>query len=161
MGGIEIDIEWSRIFSLKGRIGRGGFFKLGWLPLLVVVLLTWWALMRAESWGEAYDSAFFGGFAFSVVLAFVSVRRLHDVGKPGWWSLMLVAPFVLAFLAWVPGLSFFSNLILAWPVILVLWLLLIGSTAGDRGRNAYGWPGGGSPFPDERRAGEPVSRGGR
>jgi uncharacterized membrane protein YhaH (DUF805 family) len=155
VGGIEIDIDWRRLLTVRGRMGRGGFFKLAWLPLLVVVIPTWWALMQAESWGEAYDSAFFGGFAFSAVLAFVSVRRLHDVGKPGWWSLMLVAPFILAYLPVV------SILLLTWPIILFLWLLLIGSTEGDRGPNAYGWPGSGSPFPDERRAGMSSSRRGR
>ena len=149
---IEIDIEWRRIFRLQGRIGRLGFFKLAWLPLLAVVVPTWWALLNAPDGGEAYDTAFFGGFAFSAVLAFVSVRRLHDVGKPGWWSLILVAPFVLAYLPVV------SILLLTWPVILVVFLLLIGSTEGARGPNAYGWPGSGSPFPDERRAGDRAPR---
>jgi uncharacterized membrane protein YhaH (DUF805 family) len=149
---MEIDLDWRRIFSLEGRIGRAGFFKLAWLPLLLIVIPTWWALLNAPDGGEAYDSAFFGGFAFSVVLSFVSVRRLHDLGKPGWWSLVLVAPFIFAYLPFV------SIVILAWPVILVVWLLLIGSTAGDEGTNAYGWPGSGSPFPDERRAGTRTPR---
>lgn len=149
---MELDIEWRRIFSLRGRIGRAGFFKLAWLPLLLVVVPTWWALLNAPDGGEAYDTAFFGAFAFSAVLAFVSVRRLHDLGKPGWWSLVLVAPFLLA---WFPVVN---NLLLAWPVILVVWLLLIGSTEGERGPNAWGWPGGGSPFRDERRAGQRTPR---
>jgi uncharacterized membrane protein YhaH (DUF805 family) len=155
VGGIEIDIDWRRLLTVRGRMGRGGFFKLAWLPLLVVVIPTWWSMLNAPDGGEAYDSAFFGGFAFSAVLAFVSVRRLHDVGKPGWWSLILVAPFILAYLPVV------SILLLTWPIILFLWLLLIGSTEGDRGPNAYGWPGSGSPFPDERRAGMPPARRGR
>jgi uncharacterized membrane protein YhaH (DUF805 family) len=149
---MEIDLDWRRLFSLQGRIGRLGFFKLAWLPLLLVVIPTWWALLNAPDGGEAYDTAFFGGFAFSVVLAFVSVRRLHDLGKPGWWSLVLVAPFILAYLPVV------SILLLTWPVILVVWLLLIGSTEGDAGSNAWGDPGGGSPFPEERRTGQRTPR---
>lgn len=149
---IEIDIEWSRLASLQGRIGRGTFWKLIWLPLLAVVVPTWWALLNAPDGGEAYDSAFFGGFAFSIVLAWLSVRRLHDLGKPGWWSLVLVAPFILAYIPIV------SLVILLWPLIVIVYLLLIGSTAGDHGPNAYGWPASGSPFPDERRAGTPAPR---
>lgn len=148
----EIDIDWRRIVSTSGRIGRGGFFKLAWLPLLLVVIPTWWALLNAPDGGEAYDSAFFGGFAFSVVLAFVSVRRLHDMDRSGWWTMFLVQPFLLA---WFPVVN---NLLLAWPLILILWLLLIGSTPGTHGPNRYGWPGSGSPFPAERHAGTPRPR---
>lgn len=157
----EFDIEWRRVLSLQGRIGRGSYFRLIWLPLLAIVIPTWWRLLDVSSWGEAYDTVFFGGFAFSVVLAFFSVRRLHDLGKPGWWSLILVAPFALAFVVWVPVLSILSNLILLWPLIVLVFLLIVGSTDGDRGPNAYGWPGSGSPFPAERRAGRPEAPGDR
>lgn len=146
-----MEIEWGALLPVTGRIGRGGFWKLAWIPMLVTVVPTWWAMLTAPNGGEAYDSLFFGGFAFSLVLAWASVRRLHDLGKPGWWSLVLVLPFVLAYLPVV------SLAILAWPIIVIVWLLLIGSTAGDPRPNAYGWPGSGSPFPDERRAGGPAA----
>lgn len=144
-----MEIAWGQLLTLKGRIGRGGFWMLAWLPLLLVIVPAWWAIETAPNGGEAYDSLFFGGAAFSAVLAWASVRRLHDLGKPGWWSLVLLAPFALAYLPVV------SLAIVAWPLIVMIWLLVIGSTAGDHGPNAYGWPGSGSPFPAERRAGGP------
>ena len=146
-----MEIEWGKIVWLEGRIGRGGFWKLAWIPLLLVIIPTWWAMETAPNGGEAYDSLFFGGFAFSVVLAWASVRRLHDLGRPGWWSLVLILPFALAYLPIV------SLAILLWPLIVLVWLLLIGSTEGDHGPNRYGWPGGGSPFSEERRAGQPQT----
>lgn len=154
----EIDIEWSRVLSLRGRIGRGSYVKLASIPLLAIVIPTWWTLMDVPSWGEAYDTMFLGGLAFSAILAFFSVRRLHDLGKPGWWSLILVTPFALAFLSPVPVVSILSNLILLWPLIVLVFLLIVTSTEGDRGPNAWGWPGSGSPFPAERRAGERKPR---
>ncbi|HEY6951575.1 MAG TPA: DUF805 domain-containing protein, partial [Bacteroidota bacterium] len=45
----------------------------------------------------------------------VFVRRMHDVGKSGWW--------------WLIGLI---------PVIGSIWLLVLLCTDGDAGQNAYG-----------------------
>ena len=45
----------------------------------------------------------------------VSVRRLHDTGRSGWWLLLMLVPVV----GWIP-------------------LLIFAVTAGDAGRNKYG-----------------------
>ena len=45
----------------------------------------------------------------------VSIRRLHDIGKSGWWLLINIIPFV----------GFF-------------WFLILTVREGDKGSNAYG-----------------------
>ncbi|MDO7885962.1 DUF805 domain-containing protein [Hymenobacter sp. CA2-7] len=45
----------------------------------------------------------------------VGVRRLHDVGKSGWFTLIVLVPFV--------G---------------IMWLLVLDCTADDLGPNQYG-----------------------
>ncbi|MGO9482899.1 MAG: DUF805 domain-containing protein [Candidatus Kryptoniota bacterium] len=45
----------------------------------------------------------------------VGVRRLHDVGKSGWWLFIVLIPFIGA-----------------------IWLLVIVCTDGDPGENIYG-----------------------
>jgi uncharacterized membrane protein YhaH (DUF805 family) len=47
----------------------------------------------------------------------VSVRRLHDTGKSGWWLLMLLIPVV-------------------GPILLTVWF----ASPGDRQANVYGPP---------------------
>lgn len=42
-----------------------------------------------------------GGSIFSLVFfipsIFLSIRRLHDINKSGWWLLTIIPPFILAF----------------------------------------------------------------
>ena len=45
----------------------------------------------------------------------VSVRRLHDIGKSGWWMFIVLI-----------------------PIIGAIWLLVLVCTAGTPGSNAYG-----------------------
>ncbi len=45
----------------------------------------------------------------------MTMRRLHDIGKSGWWILICFI-----------------------PVIGFIWLLILMAKAGDRGANAYG-----------------------
>lgn len=62
---------------------------------------------------------FFGfrvfGIAFELGLLAVSIPRLHDIGRSGWWSLLFILPFVA--IATMLGL-------MVWP--------------GKEGENAFG-----------------------
>lgn len=142
---LEIDIDWKRVLTFRGRIGRRAFWKLAWAPLLVVVVITWWGLLNAPDGGEAYDTAFFGGFAISLIGAFFGVRRLHDMGRSGWWTMFLVQPFLLA---WIPVVNI---VILAIPLIMAVMFGVFTAGRGTWGPNAYGRPGSGSPFREDQR----------
>jgi uncharacterized membrane protein YhaH (DUF805 family) len=138
-------IGWDKVFSLRGRCGRRAFWKLAGLPVLAIVIVMWWALLNAPDGGEAYDTLFFGGFALSLIGAFFGVRRLHDMGRSGWWTTVLVLPFLLA---WVPLVN---NVILAVPLIMAVMFGVLTAARGTWGPNAYGPPGSGSPFPEDHR----------
>tara|TARA_B100001113_G_scaffold349258_1_gene344376 strand:+ start:213 stop:590 length:378 start_codon:yes stop_codon:yes gene_type:complete len=80
---------------LDNVLGLG--FDIGGIPLGYGVLYTIGALAH-----------FIPGLA-------VNVRRLHDVGKSGWFYLIVLI-----------------------PLIGIIWLLVLMCTDGDKGDNAYG-----------------------
>ena len=82
--------------GLRFDIGYGAQSSYGWITLLVYLL------------------HFIPSFS-------VSVRRLHDIGKSGWFMLIVLI-----------------------PIIGGIWLLILACTDGDSGDNAYG----GSPKAD-------------
>lgn len=59
----------------------------------------------------------------------VSVRRLHDTGRTGWWLLL---PIVAAITLVVPAIGAFVVLIA--DIVIIVFLVL----AGTRGENKYG-----------------------
>lgn len=71
----------------------------------------------------------------------VAVRRLHDVGKSGWWLVLPNFIFLLAYIFILNG-NFTSGLIstvsfvfvLVYGIILLVWLC----RESDAGRNKYG-----------------------
>jgi uncharacterized membrane protein YhaH (DUF805 family) len=142
---LEIDIDWRRIASFRGRIGRRAFWKLACLPVLLVAGIMWWSLLNAPDGGEAYDTLFFSGMALSAIGAYFGVRRLHDMDRSGWWALILVLPFVLA---WFPIVN---NVLLVTPLIMAGMFGVFSIGRGTWGANTYGDPGNGSPFPNDHR----------
>lgn len=86
-------------FSFKGRIGRGQFWK-GFLLLIGVgVLITFIAGAGgvSEDTMEGLIAAY--GLATMVPFLALQVKRLHDRGKSGWFTLLGFIPFVSIWLA--------------------------------------------------------------
>jgi len=107
-------IDYGRVRRLwNGRLGRLHFFTgnlFGILPIFVVVSIWGAVRMISESMnsgvsGESLDSII--GF-FVLIAAFwwfflhqcVTVRRCHDVGITGWFSLLTYIPYI----GLIPGL---------------------------------------------------------
>lgn len=105
------------MFQLRGRIGRVRYlaysFGLGVLVAAAMMLLMSTAVSDA---GKSLAENLGLGASFIVSLI-VGVRRLHDLGRSGWFALGLVIPFV--------------------NVAVGLWLLF---AAGNPGANQYGPP---------------------
>ncbi|WP_144289827.1 DUF805 domain-containing protein, partial [Ideonella sp. A 288] len=99
----------------RGRVGRGGYLGVSAALLAAVVLLTGWVL-RAPSGGRlgVFTLVMVAVAVFSLRL---TVLRLHDVNRSGWWSLGLMVP-------WLGQLA--GVLLAVWP--------------GTRGDNAHGAP---------------------
>ena len=114
--------------------------------------LFWWPRGRAgrgEYW--THVAVLFGlnlllgqiapavGFAIAAVYLVVQMRRLHDIGRSGWWA---VAAFVGALAVTVPlevlGLS--DPAIAVAAVATLVPLIWIGVVPGDREPNRFGPP---------------------
>lgn len=92
-----------------------------WMFFLFNVIFLIVALILDNVLGTTISGAGYGLFYFLYALAIllpslaVGVRRLHDIGKSGWW--------------------FFIGLI---PIIGGIWLLVLFCIEGTPGKNTYG-----------------------
>lgn len=145
-----MDWDWKAIlFSFRGRLNRAKY----WLVLLTFSLATSFVIQAVllpiveQSAGAGDPIYWIGVVATLAVYAFntwwvsaITIKRLHDRGKSGWWILPLVgAPPILlaiALAAW-PGYAAYASLILGLP--LYVWgFVEIGFLKGTTGPNAYG-----------------------
>ncbi len=92
------------LFGFEGRIGRGRF----WAGQLCVLVLGWLYQANVERLLVAWlPGSIFMGFAVALVLALpvfwiqaaITIKRCHDRGKTGFWSMLLFVPVVG--LAWL------------------------------------------------------------
>jgi len=99
------------LFSFQGRIGRTQFWLIQFVELGVV-------LIAANAVGPKAEGAMVAA-ALVCTAMFTSsgVRRWHDLGRTGWWQLLMLLPFGIG-------------------VILILWIC--GVTRGEENANLYG-----------------------
>ena len=114
--------------ALSGRMNRA----LYWAMLGVVVVL--YAALNLVSSKQVIVS--------EVVLAFLCVPRLHDIGKSGWFVLIGI---VLELGALLIGFSFFSldgaMVVMGIAVVAIAALLVwLGTVPGDPNPNRWGEP---------------------
>lgn len=84
-------------FALSGRVSRAAYFLAGLLMAVIQVFLFYrFSLapvdsMASQTWANAFTIALFISLWCNFAL---SVKRLHDFGKPGFFALSLFIPFV-------------------------------------------------------------------
>ncbi|SJZ67858.1 Uncharacterized membrane protein YhaH, DUF805 family [Enhydrobacter aerosaccus] len=87
------------LFGFEGRIGRGLF----WTGQAVVAALVWLYVTYADRLLVAWlPGSIFMGSAVALILALpiiwlqaaITIKRCHDRGKTGFWSLLLLVPVV-------------------------------------------------------------------
>ena len=145
-------MDWkSLFFSAEGRIGRQAFW-IGWLMLLGVQVMAGWIPVV--------------GHALGLVALFAWVclctKRLHDMGRSGWWQLVpvILGPVLIigsamsigisailgeianidtdwAAMAGVGGLLASVAIALFTAAAFTLW---VGVSQGQFGENRYGEP---------------------
>jgi uncharacterized membrane protein YhaH (DUF805 family) len=98
----------------QGRIGRFHY----WLYLFATVILYYFFDGTLDKHSSIYIASEIVLLLFIVIFILpLHVRRLHDLGRSGWFVLLLVIPFVNIFMG--------------------LYLLLF---PGNQGKNSYGFP---------------------
>ncbi len=130
---------WIKLFTSPfGRISRRQFWLHGVLPIIVAsIVLAWIPVI-----GQILSLAFLWA---SICIAF---KRFHDLGYPGWWSLLYLVPLIAAMAVLAAGFFSASILEAAWLLAKILWgvglliglaqLLLVYVRIGQEGPNQYG-----------------------
>ncbi len=153
----RLESKWMRqlLFSFEGRIGRKSFW-LGAVILFLILLAGFFTYLTIVGFDTVMNAPV-GSRASAIVSLMISlvlfapwlallVKRLHDRGKPGWWSTMFLVPeysyqFLDAF-GLTGGFGRFNMVdyvIGGIYVAVTLWLLIeLGFLKGVPGKNAYG-----------------------
>jgi uncharacterized membrane protein YhaH (DUF805 family) len=89
-----------RYFDFKGRSRRSEFFYFVCSNAIIIFILLLTEL----------NVLFYAYYAFSLIPALsVSVRRMHDVGKSGWYYLIPIYNIILAFTSGEKGPNRFGE----------------------------------------------------
>jgi uncharacterized membrane protein YhaH (DUF805 family) len=103
--------------NFNGRARRSEYWYFALMSLIITILAT----ILDSALGINFDPLPYGYLYFIYAIAVlipglaVSVRRLHDVGKSGWFYFIVLI-----------------------PIIGAIWLLVLFFTEGDQGENDYG-----------------------
>lgn len=130
---------WIKLFtSPSGRISRRQFWLHGIVPIIVASVVLGWIPVI----GQILSLAFLWG---SICIGF---KRFHDLGYPGWWSLVYLIPAFAAVVLMVLGLVIPTLLGLTWLLAEILsgvsllialaQLFLVYIHVGQQGPNRYG-----------------------
>lgn len=116
--------------NFSGRARRSEYWYFTLCNVIVAIVLFGLAF--------AVPALFFLYYIYALAVLIpglaVAVRRLHDVGKSGWFYFIVLIPFVGA-----------------------IWLLVLFFTEGDRGPNEYGPDPKGAGYHDLNEIGTPDS----
>jgi uncharacterized membrane protein YhaH (DUF805 family) len=99
--------------GFSGRARRQEY----WMYTLVSLVIYLVVLILSLATKSAVFTALYGLYSLAVLLPSLAVfvRRMHDVGRSGWWIFLGLIPLV-------------------GTIILIVWL----ATAGQQGPNSYG-----------------------
>ena len=120
--------EWAELFlSSNGRLSRTPFLIASAVLLGVAVLyeaIAGYTLHWLTGW-LVYPALLFSG-------ACVLSKRLHDRGRSGWWSLLILIAVIAVWPQPEHFLDFMFCLVIAWAVV------ELGVMGGEQGANRYG-----------------------
>lgn len=128
-----------RYFSYDGRIGRRSFW-LATLPLVVPQMLAW---MLSDN-----PVVLLIWLVTIYMTGAINAKRLHDLGKSGWWQVISLLGAALSFGAvatlFVPEAAAAAWALLIGSAVASVWGLVIAAqmmfSDGEPGPNAFGDP---------------------
>lgn len=116
LGSKEEDYGEIRFFSLKGRIGRlryisyvSSLILMGIIAVFVLSAFFGWSAKSYNFLGDKNDFLVLLPPLFFVIFSFftLSIQRLHDANRSGWFALLLLVPLlnfmIVLALAGTPG----------------------------------------------------------
>ena len=142
--------NWRHAFlSMEGRLGRRDYWVcyLALTSLAALVTLLVQAIMGASTPGASMEvkanAAIFVFFITVYLQVALFIKRLHDFGWSGWWTV----PAALLALLSAASTPYFESSVsderhAAWFLRILLWAVVIfaGAMAGNPGVNKYGPP---------------------
>lgn len=120
--------EWAELFlSSNGRLPRTPFLVAAGVLIGVAVLyeaIAGYTLHWLTGW-LVYPALLFSG-------ACVLSKRLHDRGRSGWWSMLILIAVIAVWPQPEHFLDFMFSLVIAWAIV------ELGVMGGEQGANRYG-----------------------
>lgn len=120
--------EWAELFlSSNGRLARTPFLVASGVLIGAAVLyeaIAGYTLHWLTGW-LVYPALLFSG-------ACVLSKRLHDRGRSGWWSMLILIAIVAVWPQPEHFLDFMFSLVILWAIV------ELGVMGGEQGANRYG-----------------------
>ena len=90
-------LAWQRATDFSGRSRRKEYWYFTLFNAIIMIFLALFAVAFSEDRKPA-TFPFFMMFTYGLVLFVpslaITIRRLHDIGKSGWWYFIAFVPFV-------------------------------------------------------------------
>lgn len=143
---------YKRWIDFKGRASRAEFWPFMALLVAMEFISAWLKSIEKDSAGNLLILLPLGIFGIVMIWTLiaslaVSIRRFHDIGRSGWWFLLLwiagpmlgMVAFYLIGIVVMPesekGIMLGMWVVAMLPFVYQLWL---SAKPGDRGDNEYG-----------------------
>ena len=110
-------VVFENYYNFKGRARRSEYWYFALMNIIILIVAAVLDNVLGLTFGVLPYGYLYVAFALAVFIPglAVAVRRLHDVGKSGWFYFIVLIPLIGA-----------------------IWLLVLFFTEGDHGENQYG-----------------------
>ncbi|MEF9952131.1 MAG: DUF805 domain-containing protein [Clostridium sp.] len=129
-------LRWKRSFDFKGRSRRTEY----WMSFLVDLFISFFLGFVSISMGMGGLLPQVYSFLIILPVLAVTVRRLHDTGRSGWWILLMGFPSVSELVALNPDMavSLLGIILSIASFAAVITLFIFMFQDGQVGENNYG-----------------------